>query len=596
MTELDQKLIENLTKSIEGLTKTVKKSQQQSELLTKRQQRQTSGRAPARPTYNTTRFTTPDIGGFRAFFSRALGEELIEDVEQFGFKEAIGSRFGRAVGAPQARAIERQKEQARARWAEATEEWKAAQVAFEAGNMMLEQFEMSRERFRAAQAERQRAKDITERMEGGLALRRLRNLAIGFGIATAAVLKFRESIIEAGQALGGVDISQALRNRIDSIFTSIASLFTGQFVGFGQIERIQGSIAGEFGRLINTDEALRIGRVQQRLGITIDEFTKLQRALQGTGMDVEETVDEFREIGIVGRVAAQEVAKNADAVARAGDQFNKFIRDGVANARRLGLEFGEIESTLMNISTDFEGTVGSFSSLRAVLPGFAADFGQLFTTALYGTTDEFIDQIRNSLQGAGVTDISQLNRTQVAMLEQATGFGAAELQRILENEEVFQDEALTLDRQRNSLLNKLGIVLTTGLGALIGATIGSSIMGLITGTALAGSGAIIGGLAGAGAGLFGGAAMTGGFNDFVFRPGQPPAKFSSEDTIIGTKEPEKVMGRSATVDNSALESKLDRLIAATEAQTNTLNRGLLVEMRGLDKAIIQKREAVIRNS
>ena len=554
---MDQDLFKQLNANLAALNKNMGKA------------RGGSKSSKAAKNYSTTRLTTPDIGGFRAFFNAAIGDAFIDAVEEKGFQGALSEGFEKVFGvAARKEAISKAEKQLQQL------ETKAARPG---STITQEQLEAGR----AA---------INTRMErklGAQNLKLIRNFGFAVGVATFALIKFRGSLLESARQLGGVSLDDALQNRIRSLFTSIRSILSGEFVGFGQIEAVQGSVSGEFGQLINTGEAARLAQIQQRLGISTQELTKLQRALQGTGLEAEDAVNEFRDVGIVGRVAAVEIAKNADAVARAGGRFNEFIVRGVANAKRLGLEFAGIEQTLTGISTDFTGTVESFSSLRAVIPGFAADFGQLFSTALYGSTDDFIGQIRGSLQGAGVSDVSQLNRTQLSLLEQATGFGAAEIQRILDNEDVFQDEALDLDTRRNSMLNQMNIL----LGTLIGVTAGGFIM-----SSLGPIGALIGAVGGGvlGAGLGYGAGKV--FNDFVFRPGSPPVQFSPQDTLIGVKDTGAIGGTTQVVnDYRGLENKVDQLIMTMNEQTNVMRTGMSLEVKGIDRAIVRKRDAVIRN-
>lgn len=549
---LDDKLIEKLNKEIAKLNKNM------------------SG-GGTRGAYNTTRFTTPDVGGFRAFFSTAIGDPLIEAISEKGIGGALKDAMDKLTGVT-ARENIRTTSQTMLNKLEELPAFK-------------QMSEGEQEEHRAYILEKAQNQQTAE------TIKNLRSITGALGVATFALIKFRDSIIQAGQQLGGVSLDQALENRMSSFFTSIRSLFSGDYVRGSQIEAIQGSVSGEFGTLINTEEALRLGRMQQRLGLATGELTKLQRALQGTGMDAENTINEFRRVGIVGRVAATELSKNADAVARAGSRFNEFIVDGIANAKRLGLEFGQIEQTLTGISTNFTGTVSSFSELRAVLPGFSTDFGQLFSTALYGSTDEFVEQIRSGLMGAGISDVSQMNRAQIALLEQATGFGAAEIQRILNNEEVFQDETMALDTKRNSLLNQGNILLAGVGGAIVGAIIGAHIpiLGKL------GIGAVVGAATGGGigAGLGYGAGRM--FNDFVFRPGQPPARFSPNDTLIGVKNP-SMLGKTEVVnDYSNLEQKMDQLILVTREQVQVMQNGMSLEVRGMDKAIARKRDAIIRD-
>jgi len=259
--------------------------------------------------------------------------------------------------------------------------------------------------------------------------------------------------------------------------------------------------------------------------------------------------------------------KNAAAVARAGGEFNKFIVAGIKNAKALGYEFAEIENKLQGFTLDFEGTVSSFSELRAVIPGFATDFGQLLSTAMTGTQEEYVDQIRSGLFGAGISSASQLNRQTAALLEKATGFSEDQIGRILQGQEIDQDMTQVLDTQRNSLLKTQIKVTMMGLGMVTGAIIGSAgLKGGIAALGAAAGPALFGGLIGGVVGATVGVGVTAGMDDFVYRPGQPPVPFNSKDTLVGVKDPSMLGG------NGNLEAKLDRIAnLLTGRQTVNVN-------------------------
>lgn len=601
------KLFKELTKELKEINKANRQSR-----------RQNQG-------YNTTRFTTPDVAGFRAFFSTAIGESFIDAVEDEGFLGALNKGLDKVFGRDRYEEIDRTAQQQLNKiQSRETAFLKELADLLELGRKGLpggitaQTAYRRRQQFEEEVTAPARANILEDQMRATVAqrIRVFRNLSTAVVGASAALIVFRESLIEEAQQIGGVSLDQALRNRISRYFETFQSIFSNQgFVSSRRIAATQGAISGEFGRVISPEAAKELVQAAQLVGVSVNNLVKLERALQGTGMEATETINQFKAVGIGGQIAAQELAKNADAVARAGGNFNEYIVRGIANAKRLGLEFGAIEDTLTGFATDFEGTITSFSELRAVLPGFAVDFEQLMSTALTGTPDEFVQQVRSSLQAAGITDISGVNRAVLAGLEQATGFGAAELQRILENEDPYVDQSLKLDTDRNQMLNKiyvaiiglggaavgsklLGGVFGRGLGTVLGGAIGSVVPVIGTGI-----GAALGGLLGQGAAaLLGGGVAAGAaymapkmFDDFVFRPGQPPAKFSPDDTLIGVKDPSTMGGGTTVVnDYSALEKKVDELIMTMNDQTNVLRNGMSVRMTGLDKAIIRKSESVIR--
>jgi hypothetical protein len=317
---------------------------------------------------------------------------------------------------------------------------------------------------------------------------------------------------------------------------------------------MQGSAGQEFGQLISSKDAAIMSDVVTDFGITTNQMAKLERVFQSTAMGSREALQSFAEVGILGQTAATELAANAGAVARAGDNFNEFIRDGIKHAKQLGLEFSKMESTLTGFTMDFEGTVSSFSELRAVIPGMATNFGQLLSTAMTGSTDEYIDQIRSSLLGAGIGSATDLNRQQAALLEKATGFSSDQIDRILAG------EALNAETEQD--LTKKGHLLQVLQMGIMGGILG--VLGSVLG-ALTGGISIAAGLTGAGIGLAAGFAVTGAgvLNDAYITKEGKTIPFSEDDNILLTKSD---LGRDAQTDRLEKQKSIVAQLGRPEIQ------------------------------
>ena len=353
-----------------------------------------------------------------------------------------------------------------------------------------------------------------------------RTLTAGITAAATAMVLLTEGLRALGKSLGGVSEGQALAQVGGSIVESFQTLLSeGKWLNPQQVLKMQGAVGQEFGQLLTSDAAAGMAKVATDFGVTTGQMAKLERTFQATAMDSRTALASFARVGILGQTAATELATNAAAVARAGDNFNEFIVEGIKNAKKLGLEFSKMESTLTGFTMDFEGTVSGFSELRAVIPGMATDFGQLLSTALTGTTDEYVDQIRSSLLGAGISSASQMNRQQAALLEKATGFSADQIDRILKGEDLNADVQTDLDTKRNWLLvAQLGM-----LGGILGATI-SSWQAIWKGAGAALTGAAVG--AGALA-IVGGTATA--LNDAYITKEGVTQRFSNDDNILLSK-------------------------------------------------------------
>jgi hypothetical protein len=453
-------------------------------------------------------------------------------------------------------------------------------------------------------------KDFEQQQQRRVLMARLasvfKSLVGVIGFTIAGFVAVTEALSSLQKQLGGVSQSQAFKEFFGSLGESFKSLFTGTFLSPGQIRETQGAFAQEYGGLLTSGDAAQFAQVTKRAGLEPQALAGLQRALQGTGRDVEDTINTFFRSGVTSQVAAAEIQKNAGAVARAGNKFNEYIVEGIKNAKRLGLEFSQIEQTLAGYGMNFEGTVEGFAQLRSIIPGMAVDFGELLYTSVYGSTDDFIEQIRGSLNAAGITSASQLNRLQGQLLKQQTGFDEAQLDRILKGQEAGPSFQEGLDTTRNSLLRKqlivmgaiagalasLGIVTAVARGAAAGAAAGTSVMPG-AGTAVGGIlGGITGGLgatltgAGLGAGTM--AVLTSGMEveDAVITPQGQVIETSPEDYIFATKTPETLVNQTS-VDTKNLENQMMANTQALQEIKEMFRSGLSMNISGMEEATVQ---------
>jgi len=443
---------------------------------------------------------------------------------------------------------------------------------------------------------------IDKRIADEDAIDRTQTFAKGLGIAITAVTVlvtalagFRDSLIRTSQELGGVSMGKAFDERVSAFFNSLS---TGFMISGRRILETQGALAQETGQLATSGSALELTKVAQSYGLTAKQLVGLERTLQSNALSASDALDAFKEQGIVSGVASEELTKNAGAVARAGGKFNEFIVQGIKNAKRLGLEFGKIEQTLTGFSMDFEGTVESFAQTRALIPGMATDFSELMSVALNGSTDDLINIVRRDLQGAGIASVSQLNRAQLASLEQSTGFTTDQIDRILNNEDINFNAQVDLDTNRNHLLKGIIIALAAVGGAIVGAIFAAfpwSIFGTAVG---AGVGALVGGGAAA-ATVYGVPAIMG--NDIVSKPGYgertlvtPTGNIAlnNNDTLVaGTDLYGKGEISSQQADYRSLETRLDKLIMLQERSLGPKE----INITGFDKAIESQQQNAIRN-
>jgi len=322
----------------------------------------------------------------------------------------------------------------------------------------------------------------------------LDKLSTGFGQLIIGTIAVTEGFLALGKQLGGLTGGQAMEMSLAALGSTIKGITEGEWIGPQRIIGAQGAFAQEFGGLLTTQSATQIARMSQDLGVSVSDLAGLHRALQGVGVNAEVAVNAFREVGVGGKVATDEMAKNADAIARAGGVMNEFILDGIANAKKLGVEFSKMEDTLTGFSMDFAGTVESFSQLRAVIPGFQVDFAELMHTSLTGTTEDFIGIITGGLRRAGITSSEGMPRHVAELLKNATGFSSAEIDRLLDGQGLEMAMHDQLDTDRNSLLKTQIKLLSAGFGAIVGTVIATSGFKGVLGM----GGALLGGAIGGG--------------------------------------------------------------------------------------------------
>ena len=408
----------------------------------------------------------------------------------------------------------------------------------------------------------------------------LNTLTIGLSAAAAALTLVTEGLRALGKSLGGVSEGQAFSEMLGSIGQSIAGIAEGRLRFPGRTLEMQGAAGQEFGQLATSEAAATMADVVTDFGITTNQMAKLERTFQSTAMDSRTALSSFADAGMLGQTAATELAANAGAVARAGDNFNEFIRDGIVNAKKLGLEFSKMESTLTGFTMDFEGTVSGFSELRAVIPGMATDFGQLLTTAMTGTTDEYVEQIRSSLLGAGISDASQMNRQQAALLEQATGFSADQIDRILAGEDLNANIEQDLTKKTHLLfVLQMGI-----LGTIAGATVaGWSVLLAHPFFGSVGALGVLGGAkTGAVLGIAAGATIvgTGMLDDAYITKEGKTIPFSEDDNILLSKRGLVTPDSSTPSVQPTVGGDNSAMVAALGRIENILSSRQVIDLRG----------------
>ena len=357
-----------------------------------------------------------------------------------------------------------------------------------------------------------------------------------------------------------------------------AAKINAQIAGAGVVARLFGlsssdikesfdAISGTLGGIENATaaSALNFARFSLRLGVAPSQAASLLKQLESVSgasretlmAQLESTNQLIRQQGVAPGKVLQDVAENAEF-------FAKFAKDGsnnlflaAANARKLGLNLGDVES-ISNSLLDFESSINAQLEAQVLL-GRNINTDRARQLAFTGDQAGLLEEVKNIV--GSEAEFNAMNVVQREALANAIGLSVGKLSQLVAEEE----KSVAAVNKNFLIFSALGTLLVGIAGAFIGAiSAGLLAKASVKGALIGGAGGIL-----AGAGLS--AAASSQFNDFVQRPGQAPTSFSPSDTIIGVKEPGSLGGGNMGETNSLLRE----LIAGQERMRNELKGGSL---------------------
>lgn len=302
-------------------------------------------------------------------------------------------------------------------------------------------------------------------------------MVLGEVIAKAAdaLKELTDTIYKTQQNLG-TNFATAQTAYINALYNSAKSFVSGNGPLLDTTEILDATKAfkTEFGTILDPAEATRIAGEAKQLGVSSDDYVKAKRAFLGTGGNEagirQRAVDQFRKAGLAGADAIKFAADNANLLAVAGDKYADSLFAAAADAKKIGINLGDIEKFANNIVGDFEGSLEKFSELAAM--GIDLDFNQIAAVSATGTDEEILATLRQQLQQTGISgEELQTNRQLRLALTQATGMDEAALLR-MSGQAGKPKDATVPEEQLNtqkSMLEKLTAILTVvsyGLGTI----------------------------------------------------------------------------------------------------------------------------------
>jgi len=372
-----------------------------------------------------------------------------------------------------------------------------------------------------------------------------------------ALKQLTNTIYKIQQNLG-TNFATAQSAYIDALYNSAKSFVSGNgpFLDATEILDATKAFKTEFGTILDPAEATRIAGEAKQLGVSSDDYVKAKRAFLGTGGDEagirQRAIAQFQKAGLAGADAIKFAADNADLLAVAGDKYADSLFRAAADAKKIGINLGDIEKFANNIVGDFEGSLEKFGELSAM--GIDLDFNQIAAVSATGSDQEILDTLKQQLQQSGIRgEELQTNRQLRLALTQATGMTESTLMK-LSGQAAAPKELTTPEKQlttEKSMLEQLTRI-AYGVGFIASA--------IATYKGVQG----VKGIAGTVKGIFGGGGVLGGAAATPAIPTVPPGGGAGLTSVAS--------GTSAFSGNNILKGAAAMLVVA--ASVYVLAKGL----------------------
>jgi hypothetical protein len=261
----------------------------------------------------------------------------------------------------------------------------------------------------------------------------------------------------------GVSFDTAATIAKDTLIESAKSFFSkGPILSQDEIMAAGQSFMAEFGKVLNPADMARIAGEAKKLGVTSDIYVKSRRAFLGTGNEEAvrtRAMSEFANAGLSAGQALQFAAENADLVAVAGDKYAGALLRAAADAKKIGVNLGDVEKFANNLVGDFEGSLEKFAEVTAM--GVELDVNQLAAASATGNPEDMINELKKQFTQSGITgEELQTNRQLRLALTQSTGMTESAILRLAgqggkPEEKSMTQQQLDAAKDTNTLLGKI---------------------------------------------------------------------------------------------------------------------------------------------
>jgi len=261
----------------------------------------------------------------------------------------------------------------------------------------------------------------------------------------------------------GVSFDTAATIATGTLIESAKSYFSkGPILSQDEIMAAGQSFMAEFGKVLNPADMARIASEAKKLGVTSDIYVNSRRAFLGTGNEEAvrtRAMSEFAKAGLSAGQALQFAAENADLVAVAGDKYAGALFRAAADAKKIGVNLGDVEKFANNLVGDFEGSLEKFAEVTAM--GVELDVNQLAAASATGNPEDMINELKKQFTQSGITGEELQNSRQLRLaLTQATGMTESAILRLAgqggqPEEKSMTQQQLDAAKDTNTLLGKI---------------------------------------------------------------------------------------------------------------------------------------------
>ncbi len=337
------------------------------------------------------------------------------------------------------------------------------------------------------------------------------------------------------------------------------------------------TFADELGTVNNltTAQAFTLKIQEKRYGLSARSAATLfavERSISGASMDTflsltKSTAELARQSGVAPKAVFDDMAQNAEAIAKFSGESTESMRDAAIHAKSMGLGLSNT-SKMAESLLNWEQSINDQMEASMLL-GKTINMDKARELMFTGQIDAMQREVVNQVRSMG--DFNQLNVAQKEALAKLTGQEVRELAKMADPTLAAADAA---EKQKAQLMGAMAAGAAAGavlLGAFMALrAVFSGGLSLVKDIGLALGGAAAGATVGGGLGAIGGGIYAKAMNSFT---DADMPQLASGGVIVGEAGPEVVAplpNQGVNVDNSGMEKRMDALLEQNEFLLNRL--------------------------